>query len=89
MEGEQVGGCRGGWGLDQGDVVDHLGEVVHNGEDNEVSIREWKTSDKIHCYMGPGMTGIRQGFQGSQQEYDGTPYAHTTLAATNSLMSLD
>ena len=59
--GGQVSGIRGRWELDQGDVVDHIGKMVQNGEDDGVSTRKWAISNNIHCYVDPGTTGNRQG----------------------------
>ena len=41
--------------------MDHLGKTVHNGEEDRVLTRKWETSNNIHCYVGPGTTGNRQG----------------------------
>lgn len=41
--------------------MNHFRKMVHNGEDDSVSIRECESGNEIHCHVGPGMTGNRQG----------------------------
>lgn len=39
--------------------MNHLRKMVHNGEKDSVSIREWESGKEIHRDVGPGMTGIQ------------------------------